>query len=62
MNRREIAETIYGREKVAEQWNDDRGSMKDTLRYLVRKAEALKDGGYLMELLGANVGPQRILA
>lgn len=62
MNRREIAETLYGREKVASGWNADRGSIRDTIRYILRKAESLRRGGYLMELLGARIGPGRILA
>jgi len=36
--------------------------MKDTLKYLVREAEVLRDGGYLTELPGANIGANRLLA
>jgi len=62
MGRRDIAVVLYGEERVAEAWNDDRGSLRDAVKYLVRKAEGLRDGGYLMELLGAQVGPNQMVA
>lgn len=31
--------------------------MKDSIKYLVNKAEGLCDGGYLIELLGGQLGP-----
>lgn len=62
MSRREIAAQLYGEARVAEAWNDDRGSLRDAVRYLVRKAEGLRDGGYLMDLLGAGTGPQQSVA
>ncbi|MFN7056884.1 DNA -binding domain-containing protein [Hyphomonas sp.] len=62
MSRREIAVLLYGEARVADAWNDDRGSLRDAVKYLVRKAEALRDGGYLMELLGAQIGPNQKVA
>jgi hypothetical protein len=57
MNRREIACVLYGQEAVDADWADDRGIMKDAIKYLVNKAEGLRDGGYLIELLGGQLGP-----
>jgi hypothetical protein len=57
MSRREIAVVLYGKEAVEAEWADDRGAMKDALKYLVTKAKALRDGGYLVELLGGRLGP-----
>jgi len=57
MCRREIAIVLYGRDGVNAGWTDDRGAMKDAVRYLVNKAQGLRDGGYLVELLGGQVGP-----
>lgn len=56
LSRREIAALLYGEENVRTTWSDERGSAKDAVRYLIRKAEGLRDGGYLMELLGAEAG------
>lgn len=55
--RRQIAELIYGPEAVNRDWGDDRSSLRSQLRYVIKKAEALRDGGYLVELLGARLGP-----
>lgn len=60
MSRREIAIVLYGKSKVEAEWQS--GHMKDAIRYLVQKAEALRDGGYLVELLGGHVGPVRAAA
>jgi hypothetical protein len=57
MNRREIAGVLWGQEAVDADWADDRGIMKDSIKYLVNKAERLCDGGYLIELLGGQLGP-----
>ena len=57
MSRREIATVLYGKEAVESEWADDRGSMRDAVKYLVSKAEGLRDGGYLVELLGGGLGP-----
>ena len=51
MSRREIAVMLYGNEAVKAEWSDDRGAMKDAVKYLVTKAKGLRDGGYLIELL-----------
>lgn len=50
--RRDIAIALYGRDRVKEEWNGP--SMKHTIRYLVTKAERLRDGGYLTDLVGAD--------
>jgi hypothetical protein len=56
MGRREIAQTLYGLRRVREEWNS--GSMQHAVAYLVRKAEALRAGAYLSQLLGCeNDGP-----
>ena len=61
MTRREIAILLYGEARVAEGWSQDGGGLRDAVKYLVRKAEGLRDGGYLMELLGTEAGPgQRV--
>jgi hypothetical protein len=57
MRRREIAIVLYGPDAVDEGWTDDRGAIKDAIRYLVNKAQGLRDGGYLTELLGGQMGP-----
>lgn len=62
MKRRQIAGILYGEERVSTGWNDERGSAKDALRYLIRKAEGLRDRGYLMELLGTRIGPNQMVA
>ena len=56
MKHRDIAAVIYGEEAVAENWGDDCNSIRSQLRYVIRKAEGLRDGGYLMELLGTRLG------
>ena len=60
MTRREIAVVLYGEETVQAEWGGR--SMKSAMRYLVNKAEALRDGGYLIELLGSQLGPERQVA
>lgn len=60
MSRREIAIVLYGKNKVDDEWQS--GHMKDAVKYLVQKAKALRDGGYLVELLGGHVGPDRVAA
>jgi hypothetical protein len=57
MTRREIAVLLYGEARVADGWSQGGGCMRDAVKYLVRKAEGLRDGGYLIELLGMQVGP-----
>ncbi|TRO89084.1 DUF2285 domain-containing protein [Glycocaulis profundi] len=52
MGRREIAQTLYGLRRVREEWNS--GSMQHAVAYLVRKAEALRAGAYLSQLLGCE--------
>ena len=62
MCRREIATVLYGKDAVDAEWSDDRGSMRDAIKYLVNKAESLRDGGYLIELLGGHLGPYQAAA
>lgn len=50
--RRDIAIALYGAKRTREEWHGP--SMKHTVRYLVRKAEELREGGYLRELLHAR--------
>lgn len=54
--RRDIAAALYGAMRVREEWNGP--SMKAAVRYLVKKAEALRDGGYVDELLRADPFPK----
>ena len=56
MKQREIAAVIYGEGAVASDWADDCSTLRNQLRYVIRKAEGLRDGGYLVELLGARLG------
>lgn len=53
LSRRDIAVILYGADRVDADWSGP--SLRHTLRYLVKKAEALRDGGYLSELLGADL-------
>lgn len=57
MSQREIAIVLHGQDAVNAGWADDRGAMKDAIRYLVNKAQGLRDGGYPTELLGGQLGP-----
>lgn len=57
MRHRDIAAVIYGKDAVDTHWGDDCSSIRSQLRYVIRKAEGLRDGGYLVELLGARLGP-----
>lgn len=61
-SRKEIARVLYGADAVEEGWSTGASYMKDSLRYLIKKAEGLRDGGYLMELLGSQLGPERVAA
>ena len=56
MSRRDIAVVLNGRQAVEAEWNDETGTMRDAIRYIIKKAEGLRDGGYLLELLGAQIG------
>ena len=56
LSRRDIAVVLNGREAVDAEWNNETGTMRDAIRYIIRKAEGLRDGGYLVELLGAQTG------
>lgn len=60
MSRRDVAVMLYGEARVDEEWNGP--SMKHTIRYLVLKAEALRDGGYFIELLGSQLAFDRTAA
>ncbi len=55
MTRRQIAGVLYGEKVAANEW--DSRAMRHAMRYLVKKAEALRDGGYLVELLGCTLTP-----
>ena len=59
MTQREIASRLYGPATVAADWGVDGSALRDSLRYVIRKAEGLRDGGYLVELLGARLGGDR---
>jgi hypothetical protein len=54
--RKDIATALYGPERVRAEWNGP--TMKHAVRYLVKKAEALRDGDYLEELLNADPFPR----
>jgi hypothetical protein len=60
MSRRDIAVMLYGEARVDDEWNGP--SMKHAIRYLVLKAEALRDGGYFVELLGSQLAFDRTAA
>ena len=60
LTRRDIATMLYGAERVDAEW--DGPSLKHSVRYLVQKAAALRDGGYMMELLGGDMGPVSTVA
>ena len=60
MTHRDIAIVLYGDTVVADQWKTT--SMKSSLRYVINKAKALRDGGYLVELLGSQLGPNALAA
>lgn len=55
MNRRDIAVVLYGKDTVEAEWNEGNGTLKDSIKYTVKKAQGLRDGGYLAELLGAQL-------
>lgn len=59
MSQREIASLLYGPATVAADWGVDGSALRAALRYVIRKAEGLRDGGYLVELLGARLGGDR---
>jgi hypothetical protein len=56
MSRRDIAVVLNGKDSVDAEWGVETGTMKDAIKYIIRKAEGLRDGGYLVELLGAQLG------
>lgn len=59
MSRRDIAVLLYGAERVTDDWE---GPLKHSIHYLVKKAAALRAGGYLAELLGGEHWPAPIAA
>jgi len=59
MKQRDIAAILYGADAVADDWGDDSSSLRSQLRYVIKKAEGLRDGGYQVQLLGARLGPDR---
>jgi len=59
MSQREIAALLHGPKAVAEEWGVDGSSLRASVRYVISKAQGLRDGGYLMELLGARLGGDR---
>ena len=56
MNQREIAVLLYGADTVAGEWGVAGSCLRASVRYLTSKALGLRDGGYLVELLGARHG------
>lgn len=58
MSQREIANVLYGADRVKEEWDQDR--MRDAIKYIVSRATALRDGGFRMELLGSYLGPDTV--
>lgn len=56
---REIAAIIYGAGAVESDWGDDCSSLRSQVRYVINKAKSLRDGGYMVELLGARLGPEK---
>lgn len=52
MGRREIASLLYGQARVHEEWHGP--SLQHTLHYAIRKAEGLRDGRYLPDLLSRS--------
>jgi len=57
MSRKEIANVLYGSERVADEWES--GRMRDSVNYLISRATGLRDGGFRIELLGSHLGPGR---
>lgn len=53
---------LHGAVAVDANWTNEHGTMKDSLKYIIRKAEGLRDGGYLVELLGAHQGMDQRVA
>lgn len=53
LSQREIACLMHGHRLVAEGWGSDTSTLRASVRYLLRKAEALREGGYLTDLLDA---------
>ncbi|MEM6898158.1 MAG: DUF2285 domain-containing protein [Pseudomonadota bacterium] len=60
LSQKEIAAVIYGGDVVSTSWGDDVSPLRNAIRYVIRKAEGLRDGGYLTELLGAEIEPQAV--
>ena len=58
MSQREIANVLYGADRVKEEWDQDR--MRDAIKYIISRAKALRDGGFRMELLGSYLGPETV--
>jgi len=54
MSRFQIAELIFGYQKAKAEWNA--GSLRHSMRYLIKKAQSLRDGGFYAELLGSQKG------
>lgn len=59
LSRRDLAALIFGSDAVDSEWGEDGGTLRAHLRYVITKAEGLRDGGYLVELLGARLGGDR---
>lgn len=54
MSHKDIAVVLYGEDKVACEW--DEASMRNAVRYLIKRATSLRNGGYRIELLGGHLG------
>ncbi|MEO1662075.1 MAG: DUF2285 domain-containing protein [Pseudomonadota bacterium] len=60
MSHREIANVLYGPERVNAEW--EHGRMRDAINYIISRAKALRDGGFRVELLGSHLGPGKVAA
>ena len=47
MTRKEIANVLYGVERVTDEWES--GRIRDSVNYLISRATALRDGGFREE-------------
>jgi hypothetical protein len=52
-NHREVAELIFGMERVREAWSGRGGWLKERMRRALATGEKLRDGGYLRVLEGS---------
>lgn len=55
MSHKDIAYVLYDKNDVDQNW--DETSIRNAVRYLIKRAIALRNGGYSVELLGGHLGP-----